>query len=172
MCQLIGQFQELHPDRHAWREGFSHFSVPCLPVSSILCPHSLCESPSRTSHLVSPVSVSTLSHCYSKSMRAVPLSKCARAPQETFRALYAHFRKSAFLQTLPYAFTLSSHRCYTTRGCHTGIKRKLYTKKHDKRRLLEGYRMKGDIKLQECSMFYHKPCLYIVVFHVLFSKET
>lgn len=105
MCQLIGQFQELHPDRHTWREGFSHFSVPCLPVSSILCPHSLCESPSRTSHLVSPVSVSTLSHCYSKSMRAVPLSKCARAPQETFRALYAHFRKSAFLH-LPSVHTV------------------------------------------------------------------
>lgn len=129
MRQLIGQFQELHPDRHAWREGFSHFSVPCLPVSSILCPHSLCESPSRTSHLVSSVSVSTLSHCYSKLLRAVPLSKCARAPQETFRALHAHFCKSAFLQTLPYAFTLSSQRCYTTKGCHTDIKRKLYTKK-------------------------------------------
>lgn len=32
--------------------------------------------------------------------------------------------------------------------------------------------MKGDIKLQECSMFYHKPRLYIIVFQVLFSKET
>lgn len=136
MCQLIGQFQELHPDRHAWREGFSHLSVPCLPVSSILCPHSLCESPSRTSHLVSPVSVSTLSHCYSKSM-----SKCARNVSSPLCTLYA------FLQTLPYAFTLSSQRCYTTKGRHTGIKRKLYTKKHDKRRLLEGYRMKADIKL-------------------------
>lgn len=112
------------------------FSSLCsFPVSSILCPHSLCESPSRTSHLVQ-------SQC--PHWVTVTVSQC-QSVQETFRALYAHFRKSAFLQTLPYAFSLSSQRCYTT--SHTGIKRKLYTKKHDKRRLLEGYRMKADIKL-------------------------
>lgn len=114
------------------------FSFLCPLPSCLLCPHSLCESPSRTSHLVSPVSVSTLSHCYSKSM-----SKCARAPQETFRALYAHFLHFC---RLSHMHLPSVHSVVTLLGDATQAL-KLYTKKHDKRRLLEGYRMKADIKL-------------------------
>lgn len=99
MCQLIGQsFRNFtQTDTHGERAFLiSLFLAFLSPLSSILI-HSVNYLQER----LSSSAQSQCPNCYSKSMRTmrtVPLSKCARAPQETFQALYVDFHKSASLQ--------------------------------------------------------------------------